>query len=183
MQAAVFDNGNKIKSFGKFSQDAQAITDVTQKTWLRVEYETCRRNAVQADRWLAMDADKDLYPFWVWRGRMDARERPDHVEMEGQIFRIGDPYGDRCFPPGDWNCRCSGEPLDDNDLRKDKQQFAVNSPQESEGLLNKFIDKDFRYNAAISGPMPSTGSYTQVMSSANNGQYKNFGLPLYPGKE
>lgn len=44
----------------------------------------------------------------TWRGVMDARERPEHVAMEGQTVPFDMPYSNGEFTPGDstYNCRC-----------------------------------------------------------------------------
>lgn len=174
MQAAVFTEEKKVKSFSEFKKDAEAITDVTQKTWLRVEYESCRRSVVQAERFLSMQADADLYPYWIYRGVMDDREREEHVELEGQVFRIGDPDGDAIYPPDDFNCRCSGEPADDEFLNENN--LKANTNAQAKALLDKHVDEQFRYNPANDGPMPSTGSYFDVMGSANEGNAQQFGM-------
>jgi hypothetical protein len=121
-----------------------------------------------------MMEDKELYPYWVYKGMMDDRERPEHVELEGKVFRIGDPEGDSCWPPNDWNCRCEGESVDD-DYLGEKGLKPVTSEE-----INKFLDEDvdeqFRSNPAVDGSLPSTGSYFDVMGSANEGNAGMFGM-------
>ena len=158
LQAAVFDENNTVKSYSKYYKDAEKITNIVNDTWLRVERDMCVRQCVQAEAFLRMQADADLYPYWQYVGVMDSVERPEHVALEAKIFRIGDPAGDACFPPNDWNCRCSGESTDEGK--------PLTNEQAKEFLLND-VDKDFRYNAAIQGPMPNTGSYFEELSSAN----------------
>lgn len=53
---------------------------------------------------------------YVWRGVLDQKERPMHVDLEGQVFQWGAPpitndQGDRNEPGGDYQCRCTGEPV------------------------------------------------------------------------
>ncbi len=45
----------------------------------------------------------------TWIGRMDSRERPSHVAMEGDTVRYNDPYSNGQQIPGDdeYNCRCA----------------------------------------------------------------------------
>lgn len=133
------------------------------------------RNAVQAEVFISYQEDADLYPYWVWRGVMDDRERESHVEMEGQVFRIGDPEGDACFPPGEDNCRCEGENCDDDYLAENG--LKVNSNDEAKQLLNTHINERFRFNPAIQGTQPNTGSYFDVLGSANEASAKTFDLP------
>lgn len=175
MQDQVFDGG-RMKSFDQFSKDVDNldIVHIENEVHLRVEYETCRRNVVQGAVFSKYQEDADLYPYWVWRGRMDMRERPEHVEMEGQVFRIGDKASDQCFPPADWNCRCRGENVDDLYLQENGK--FVNSPEQAAVLRDKHVAENFRYNAAIQGPMPNNHSYFEVNPNANANDHKTFGL-------
>lgn len=175
MQSAVFDSNGAVKPFGAFKKDAEEIAQVTQKTWLRTEYETARRQAVHGSQFARMQADKDLYPFWIYKGMMDKREREEHVRLENKVFRIGDPVGDRLFPPNGWNCRCTGEPIDAQDMRD--QNLKLTDDKEAESLTQSDVDSHFRYNPAIEGILPKTGSYFDVLPSANSANFEVFGLP------
>ncbi len=53
---------------------------------------------------------------YTWRGTLDQRERPMHVDLEGEVFEWGRPPvtnadGDRNEPGGDYQCRCTAEPV------------------------------------------------------------------------
>jgi hypothetical protein len=104
IQAEVFDEKKQVRTYTEFEKAAKQVADISQKTWLRVEYESQRRAIVMGEQFRQMMEDKELYPYWVYKGMMDDRERPEHVELEGKVFRIGDPEGDSCWPPNDWNC-------------------------------------------------------------------------------
>jgi len=149
--------------------------DVQNQTWLRVEYEACRRQAVSAQQFTDMQADKDIYPYWVYKGMMDDRERPEHVELEGLVFLIGDDYGDSIFPPIDWNCRCTGESVDGRYL--DENNLNVTSSEDAKKYLETNVGEQFAYNAAKDGMMPSTGAYFDAVSSANALDAEDFDLP------
>lgn len=172
LQSAIYNEDKTIKSYSQFAKDAQEITDISQKTWLRVEYEMCKRQTVQSEAFRQMQTDADLYPFWIYKGMMDDREREDHVEMEGQVFRIGDPAGDSCFPPNDWNCRCDGESADGDEI--DEKGLSVNNNEQAKGFLDSDVDDQFRYNPAVQGPMPNNGSYFDATASANELNHTNF---------
>lgn len=56
---------------------------------------------------------------YAWRGTLDQRERPMHVDLEGRVFQWGKPpitnaQGDRNEPGGDYSCRCTAEPVLDD---------------------------------------------------------------------
>jgi len=46
----------------------------------------------------------------VWRGILDARERPEHVAREGKEFSWKNPPDDG-HPGEPINCRCTAEPV------------------------------------------------------------------------
>jgi len=54
---------------------------------------------------------------YKWSGTMDARERPDHKALQGQIFRFDSPpvvdlrTGRRANPGEDYGCRCKAIPV------------------------------------------------------------------------
>lgn len=180
MQDEVFGPNGKIKSFQRFEKDVADVVDIQQKTWLRVEYETCRRNAISGSAFSQMQESASAYPYWVYITRHDAKVRPEHAEMEGKVFEIGDRAGDECFPPGDWNCRCHGEPVDDAYLQENGK--TVNRGAESIKLRDENIASNFRYNPANQGPMPNDHSYFDLFPSANSGNANLFGLdPLQGG--
>jgi SPP1 gp7 family putative phage head morphogenesis protein len=60
----------------------------------------------QLDRQKQTGAGVDSY---VWRGALDARERPEHVAREGLVFSWADPPEDG-HPGHPVACRCSAEP-------------------------------------------------------------------------
>lgn|GEM_PF-2349639 len=171
LQSLVYDEDKKIKSPSKFNKEAKEVTDIFQETWLRVERDICVRSSVQGERFRSMMEDSDLYPYWIYKGVMDDREREEHVELEGQIFKIGDPAGDACFPPDDWNCRCSGDELDDDELANRK----VNTNSEAKQLLDEHVDEQFRYNPAEQGMFPNDKhSYFEVLGNANKANAELF---------
>lgn len=47
---------------------------------------------------------------YVWRGILDARERPEHVAREGKVFSWAKPPDDG-HPGEPINCRCTAEPV------------------------------------------------------------------------
>lgn len=175
MQAEVFNEEEHIKGYSKFSKDVEQITDIVDSTWLRTEYDTNVRNVIQGEQFRGFMDDADLYPYWVYLGVMDDREREAHVELEGLVFRIGDPEGDAVFPVNEDNCRCSGDNVDDQYLAENKKSVLTN--EEAGHYLENNVDERFRFNPAVQGSMPNTGSYFEVLPNANKAGYKDFGLP------
>lgn len=174
IQAQVFDEDKNVRSYSQFKKEAEKITTISQETWLRTEYESQKRSIISGEQFRRMMNDADLYPYWIYKGMMDSRERFEHVLLEGKVFRIGSPDSDACFPPNDWNCRCEGESIDDDYLKENK--LRVLSDKEAKEHLEENVDEQFRTNPAKDGSMPKTGSYFQVLGSANEANYKTFEL-------
>lgn len=170
------DEGGKIKSFNDYRPVAEEITKQSRDIWLRVEYDTNRGNAVAGNQFARFVADSDLYGFWVYRGVMDARERPEHVALEGKIFRIGDHFGDAVFPRSGWNCRCDGEQVDGRYVQQYPGMLAEGDAARK--LLEEHVDPQFRFNPYTQGTMPNGGhSYFEALGNANEANAQMFNLP------
>lgn len=104
MKTQLWDSDGVRKSFSKFKNDCKAITDVANETWMRVEYDSSLRQAVAGQQFISYREDKDLYPFWIYLETTSEHPRDSHLELVGNVYRIGDPDSDAVFPPGDWNC-------------------------------------------------------------------------------
>jgi SPP1 gp7 family putative phage head morphogenesis protein len=166
IQAQVFDDKGVVRSYPAFKKQAEQITTIQNKVWLRVERDAAVKGAVSLDQFSDMIENADLYPYWQYTGVMDDREREEHVELEGKIFMIGDSEGDACFPPNGFNCRCTGDPLDETDVKGkqiDKGKDAL-----------EHVDKRFQYNPAEQGILPRGHSYFDVLPSANSASWKTY---------
>lgn len=188
MQAAVYDEEGKVRSWPQFRNAADAIQVTENKNWLRVERDMCQRSAIMADKFNDMREDVATNPYWIYVGRLDSKERPEHRALEGLIFRIGDRHGDNMFPPSDWNCRCTGKPVDDLYLRRHNR--SVQTDAQAKGWLEgndengkPFVDEQFRYNPADQGMMPLKGRYFEQWKSANEGNATLFGVKGKEGPE
>lgn len=180
MQGMVFDDKGQVKGYDRYEKDVKAVVDISQETWLRTEYDSAKRQAVMGSKFVRMQEDRDLYPYWVYRTRHDNRVRPEHAELDGRVFQIGDPSSDDCFPPNDWNCRCTGESVDGRYL--DENKVAPLTAAQAREMLFKEVDPQFRFNPANTGALPNTGSYFSVMPNANAGDAKTFGMGDTPKK-
>jgi hypothetical protein len=174
VQAQIFDENKVVRTFNKFKEASDKIAEAMNNTWLRVEYESGRRQCVATEQYRKMYEDRDLYPYWQYKGRMDDRERELHKEMENKVFHIGDPDGDKCLPPIDWNCRCEPDPVDDDYL--EEHGLKPVGPDDLKETLDNHVDEQFRRSPMV-GSLPNNGSYFESMKSANEGNAKMFGLP------
>jgi SPP1 gp7 family putative phage head morphogenesis protein len=180
MQRAVYKSDGSLKPWNQFRDDAAKIQKTVNENWLRVERDMCARSSIMADKWADMIADADLYPYWIYSGRLDSRERPEHRALEGLMFRIGDPYGDAMCPPEDWNCRCRPLPKDDRYVRANNR--SIQTDAQARAWLNgvdengkPFVDPQFRYNPYETGMMPHNGSYFVDYKNSHSGNSGLYG--------
>lgn len=167
---------DNLRPYKEYKELAQQITTTSRETWLRVEYDSNRANAIGGAQYARMVQDKDIYPYWRYKGVMDSRERPEHRAMEGLVFRIGDPAGDACWPVNDWNCRCVGVAEDGSYLYEINAKALTND--QAQKYLENNVAPEFRFNPAIQGTLPNDHhSYFEAMGSANEGNFSLFDLP------
>ena len=173
IQSLVFGDDGLKKSFSKFRKEAEKIATPFYDYYWRVEYDSAVRQTSAAEKYDRDFEDRDLYPYWWYSGRLDARERTEHREMEGKTFEIGDPEGDKLRPPIDWNCRCLAEQADETDVKS--KGYSVLNTQQAAALQTHAGDQ-FRYNPATQGPMTKKHSYFDVLPSANDANADMFAL-------
>lgn len=104
MKTQLFKDDGVRKGFSAFKNDCKAITDITNETWLRTEYDTAVRQAVSGQQFISYREDADLYPYWVYLETTSEHPREEHLDLVGNVYRIGDPEGDMVFPPNGFNC-------------------------------------------------------------------------------
>jgi SPP1 gp7 family putative phage head morphogenesis protein len=56
-------------------------------------------------------------PYVMYNAIEDNRVRPEHLALDGKVFRKDDANARRYFPPLGFNCRCSLIELDEDDFR------------------------------------------------------------------
>ncbi|MBF0424813.1 MAG: minor capsid protein [Magnetococcales bacterium] len=74
--------------------------------------------AYNAGRYAAQRETADFAPWLKYVAVMDARTRPAHAAMNGLVFHINDPIWETCYPPCDYNCRCTTVAYSDAMLRQ-----------------------------------------------------------------
>ncbi len=163
------------ENYKEFYDKAKEIVDLNRDQYFRVEYDSAERSAVMGEAWRGIEDTKDIYPYWVYHGMMDDRERDEHIALEGLVFRIGDPEGDSIFPPIDWNCRCTGDPADDSDIPEGQQVAEGNDylTKDDPDTGEPYVDEAFRYNPADQ-VVPNEGSYFDVLKDVNKSDSELF---------
>ena len=175
LQYLVYNEERELKTFQDFKNDAEEITDIVNDTWLRTEYDNCGKCAVMGEEWNKLEADKDLYPYWVYHTTPEHEIDDECDDMNGMVFRIDDEDSDNIFPPNHFNCQCFTEPVDDSDIEENGYNIAT--PEDSQEFLRNSVDEDFRFNPGKQGSLPNSGNYFDDLPSANDSDWKLFDLP------
>lgn len=109
------DNGVK-RAFNEFKDQADQIFKLYNDNWLKTEYNTAFSKSQAAADWVKIEAQAEALPLLRYSTVGDERVREDHVELEGIIKPVNDPFWDTYYPPNDWNCRCIVEQLENGDI-------------------------------------------------------------------
>lgn len=173
MKSVMFDSDGVRQGFSSFKKDCKAITDVSNETWLRTEYDTSVRQAVAGAQFISYREDADLYGYWVYLETTSEHPREEHLDLVGNVYKIGDPESDLVFPPNGFNCSCGSEQVDEEYLKENGK--TPRSNEQSKSDLENGVPEQFRFNPADSGILPKEGhSYFQALPNANEADADTF---------
>lgn len=165
MKELLFNEDGVRKGFSQYKRDCKEVVNIFQETWLRIEYDTAIGLAITGQQFISYRENKELYPYWIYLETNSANPRIEHLELVGNIYRIGDPEGDDCHPKNGFNCDCGSEQVDDQYLEDNGKSVLTN---EEAKVSLEHVDPQFRFNSANQGILPRQGhSYFQALSSAN----------------
>jgi len=83
---------------------------------------------------------RDRFPLWRYSAILDSRTRPDHKDLNGNIYRVGEGP----VPPIDYNCRCTAIYLHISQVERDHLESQVS---EWAGGEPGFGDPNVRFNS------------------------------------
>lgn len=173
LQSLVFDENKVRKGYSEFKRDAKEVTDIFNDTWLRTEYDTSVRQVVTGEQFKRYRDDKDIYPYWRYLRTISMHPRDEHLKLVGNVYRIGDPEGDKVAPPDGFNCGCGTEQLSEMDM--EENGYTARTAEEARKDL-KDVNAQFRFNPADQGILPKEShSYFEALPNANaaNGELFN----------
>ena len=81
-------------------------------------FRTNMQSAYSVGHWEKVQEQKKQAPWLMYDAIDDHRTRPEHAALDGVILRADDPWWERYFPPGGWNCRCGTIQLSDEQLKR-----------------------------------------------------------------
>lgn len=97
-------------------------------------------------------------PFWMFSAIGDERTRPQHMALDGKVFRKDDPASRYYLPPLGFNCRCGTIMLNDRDLQDGGYRVtdggAISSLPMRDADGKPILDKD---GAPLSVGLPPEG--------------------------
>lgn len=180
LKQLVFDENHKVVSYSKFKEAAQPYLKEFNVNYFNVEHEMCLRSTVMINQWNDIERTKDIFPYWIYRTRLDPKVRDEHRILEGKKFKIGSFDSDRIFAPNGWNCRCYAEKTDNKVgvYSESKVRGLMNTPVKVEGTKNTYrqpVPVNFQHNVAIDGIFSLKGhSYGEALSNINKLNHTNF---------
>ena len=110
----------------QFRQEFDSIVERTGWTFrggsawrANVIWDTNLRTSYAAGRYEQMQQVTTSRPYWQWRHGGSAHPRPQHLALDGKVFRHDDPFWSSFgSPPSGYGCRCSLFTLSDRDLER-----------------------------------------------------------------
>lgn len=100
------DSKGKLKPFGQFAKDSEAVIGKYNRQWLRTEYDTAVIRAHQAANWQKFEEEKDVLPNLEWIPSTSPNPSEDHMVFWGTILPVDDGFWDAHRPGDRWNCKC-----------------------------------------------------------------------------
>lgn len=174
MTRALIDPETGLKrSFSAFKRDAEGIFEQYNVNWLETEYRTAFNNSFGARQWLSFQEDAQLFPIIRYETAGDERVRDEHVELDGIVRHIDDPFWRRWFPPNGWRCRCDATSHEAGDLEftPDDILSTIQPPSEL-----------FDFNPALDKVIfkPDHPYISRVAERYHVNRDRNFDLPVPP---
>ena len=73
---------------------------------LRIIYDTNLRVARTAGQWERIERNKDALPYLMYGLGPSKEHRLQHVDWNGLILPVDDPFWSSHMPPNGWGCKC-----------------------------------------------------------------------------
>lgn len=107
--------------------------------WMATEFVHTIRSVRSVINWEYYEQNSHVYPYLEYMPSTAAEPRQSHKIYYGIIKPINDPFWKIHYPPNDWGCKCSTQPvISDANAREVPQNFPLPPPL-------------FRNNPALSG--------------------------------
>lgn len=108
---SVLDSAYKVLESGGTFRDFQKLVEENgielSEAHLDNVFRTNIQNAYAHGRWLHQQQNKNKRPYLEYFAINDKRARPSHLELDGVIRHIDDPFWQKWYPPNGYRCRCT----------------------------------------------------------------------------
>lgn len=162
-----------ILPFNKFRDEALAIFDKYNVSWLQAEYNTALGQGQMANKWSTIMSEQDVLPMLRYDAIGDAC--PICKPLDGIVAPVNHSIWRKASPLNHFNCFCiliqeTGKATDANRLFGIEQQFQqVVSPEFN---MNPYFDKVvFNENSSYFTNVPNKDRFLAM---------NNFNLPIPP---
>lgn len=85
------------------------------------------------------DAQREIFPMWMYQTLQDGRVRPSHAALDGIVLPCNDDFWKTHTPPWDWGCRCQFIPITQEDADAMREQDKDKSCEQ-----RRVLDDDAR---------------------------------------
>lgn len=103
------DLANQISPY-LIDSDADEETQAGQRQGAETRAELILRlhgfQAYSAAAHRALDAQRDVFPYWQYKSMGDGRVRATHAALNDTVLPAGDIFWRGHYPPWEWGCRC-----------------------------------------------------------------------------
>ncbi len=125
---------------------------------LKTIYRTNLQTSYMAGKYKRLIDNADDRPYWRFIAVQDKRTRRSHAALHNKVFRYDDPFWDTHYPPLDWNCRCTVQALDAEEVKE--QNIMVETPQSAERLAAETQPGEgWNYNVGKAAYQPDLEKY------------------------
>ena len=139
MTLSLMDDKGMLRDFADFKEQATAVHEKYNATWLKTEYDHAIGSATMASRWSEFKQNANDQPYLIYQTVGDKNVRLEHQLLDGIIRKITDDFWGTYFPPNGWKCRC------------DANQIASSYAVETDALPKVPINSMFATNLANTG--------------------------------
>lgn len=168
----------KANTFSEFKKEARKVYDQYNVDWLKAEYNTAVGQAVQANQWSDIEADKELFPYVRYVAVMDKNTSEICRPLDGMTLPVDHPLWNKYTPLNHFNCRCILEKIDKYEKVKVSSEARVKSATKE---LNENVDPEFKMNPGKDGYIFSPEHpYFEVAPKDKAFAKSNFNLPIPP---
>lgn len=162
LSSFVFLPDGSKRPFKEFREFAQSINNQYNTVWLKTEQDTSFAVSQNADKWMNIEEDKELFPMLKYQTAADERVRLEHADWDNIIRPVEDSFWDTRMPSNGFNCRCTVIKLVEGN-----KSSLKGVPQNSDKMFNVNPGKvDYIFNEKKHPYFKHTKSETKAFNKA-----------------